>query len=53
VEFYLDGNLIDTRYQAPYAIPWQSNPGEHSLRVVAADKAGNLTEASIEFTVTP
>lgn len=53
VEFYLDSDLIETRYQAPYAIPWQSEPGEHSLRVVAVDKAGNQVEDSIEFTVTP
>jgi membrane carboxypeptidase/penicillin-binding protein len=53
VEFYLNGELLETRYQLPYAIPWQSKPGKHSLRVVAFDKAGNQAEASSEFTVAP
>ncbi len=53
VAFYLDDTLIETRYQTPYAIPWQSKPGEHSLRVVAADNAGNQVEDSIEFSISP
>jgi membrane carboxypeptidase/penicillin-binding protein len=53
VEFYLNGDLLETRYQMPYAIPWQSKPGEHTLRVVAFDKAGNQAEASSKFTVKP
>lgn len=53
VEFYVDGVLVDTRYQEPYAIPWQSKPGKHSLRVVAVDRAGNQSETTIEFTVNP
>ncbi len=51
VEFYLDGRLLERRYQSPYAIAWSSQPGEHSLRVVAVDKAGNQAEDSIKFTV--
>lgn len=51
VEFYLDGKLLERRYQAPYAIAWTSQPGEHTLRVVAVDKAGNQAEDSIKFRV--
>lgn len=51
VEFYLDGKLLERRYQAPYAIAWTSQPGEHTLRVVALDKAGNQAEDSIRFRV--
>lgn len=53
VEMYLDGKrLIDTT-AAPYAFLWTCTPGEHTLRVVAIDRAGNTTEVSTAFTVTP
>jgi hypothetical protein len=51
VDFYLDGKLLEQRYQSPYAISWKSTPGEHSLRVVAVDKAGNSAETTIPFSV--
>lgn len=51
VEFYLDGKKLERRDQSPYAIAWNSQPGEHTLRVVAVDKAGNRAEDSITFKV--
>jgi hypothetical protein len=51
VEFYLDGRLLTTFLQPPYGISWECVPGEHSLRVVAVDQAGNTSEATVEFTV--
>ncbi len=53
VDFYLDGKLLDSRFQSPFAIPWQSKPGKHILRTVAIDRAGNQSEATREFTVAP
>jgi len=53
VDFYLDGKLLDSRFQSPYAIPWQSKSGKHILRAVATDRAGNQSEATREFTVAP
>ncbi len=51
VAFYMDGELIGERLQAPYAIPWESIPGEHILRVVAVDQAGNQAETQTDFLV--
>jgi hypothetical protein len=51
VEVYLDGRLLGTFLQPPYGISWACVPGEHSLRVVAVDQAGNTSEATVEFTV--
>jgi len=47
----MDGELIGERLQAPYAIPWESIPGEHILRVVAVDQAGNQAETQTDFLV--
>lgn len=51
VEFYLDGRLLTTFLQPPYGISWKCTPGEHSLRVQALDLAGNISQATVEFTV--
>ena len=51
VEIYLDGRSLASFRQPPYAILWTCLPGEHTLRVVAVDQAGNTSEESITFTV--
>jgi membrane carboxypeptidase/penicillin-binding protein PbpC len=53
VDFYLDGKRLETLYYSPFAIPWQSQPGKHVLRAVASDRAGNESEATSEFSVSP
>jgi membrane peptidoglycan carboxypeptidase len=47
----MDGKVISTLTQPPYAIPWQSVPGNHIFVVKAIDLAGNTTEESIQFIV--
>jgi hypothetical protein len=49
IEFYVDDELITTLTQAPFAAPWLAPIGEHSLRVVVYDLAGNSTETEISF----
>ena len=49
VEFYLDNTRISSLTQAPFAVPWQGTAGEHQLRVVATDLAGNQAEAVTDF----
>jgi membrane peptidoglycan carboxypeptidase len=51
VEFFVDGTSLGTLESGPYGVLWEAAPGEHRLRVVAADRAGNRAEAEIEFTV--
>jgi membrane peptidoglycan carboxypeptidase len=51
VKFYMDGVPAGESAQAPYGVIWEALTGTHRLRVVAADQAGNITEASLDFTV--
>ena len=51
VDFLIDGDLVDQRIDPPYAVPWEGVPGDHTLRVVVTDQAGNETEAETHFVV--
>jgi membrane peptidoglycan carboxypeptidase len=51
VIFYLDGKKMESLSTAPLGIIWDANQGEHILRVIATDQAGNVGEAEIRFTV--
>ena len=52
VEFILDGKTLSRLTEMPFAVPWLGTVGEHSLKVVAMDLAGNRGEAVVTFTVT-
>jgi membrane carboxypeptidase/penicillin-binding protein PbpC len=51
INYTLDGRLITTQTQTPYAYPWQVSAGKHTLTVEAIDRAGNSAEASLSFNV--
>ena len=51
VEFYLDDDLLATFVQPPYGISWNCIPGEHTLRVLAVDQAGNTSDETVRFSV--
>lgn len=51
VDFYLDGELLSTRFSPPYLTAWKPFPGEHSLVVVAVDQAGNQSTSESIFTI--
>lgn len=51
VEFYIDNVRIGTFEQAPFGLSWNATRGEHVLRVIAHDRAGNESEAEIVFIV--
>lgn len=53
IAFFLDGELLGTVFQAPYALSWAPRPGEHTLLVKATDRAGNTSQAEITFTIAP
>jgi membrane carboxypeptidase/penicillin-binding protein PbpC len=49
--FFIDGKPIVTLVQAPFAALWQPTTGNHLLKVLATDLAGNTREASVSFSV--
>ena len=51
VAFYVDDVLVGRSNLAPFGVVWASKAGRHTLRVVAADRAGNTAEVKISFTV--
>ena len=51
VEFFVDSDLVATLNSPPYAFPWKVKTGEHSLRVRASDRAGNVSDARVKILV--
>ena len=52
VSLYLDGVLMASLAQAPFALPWKTPPpGKHELLAEAIDLAGNKSKAAISFEV--
>jgi membrane peptidoglycan carboxypeptidase len=52
VSFSVDGILIASLSQAPFALPWQTPPaGKHELLVEAVDLAGNKSQSILSFEV--
>jgi membrane carboxypeptidase/penicillin-binding protein len=51
VEFFINGELVATLNSPPYAFPWKGKTGEHFLRVSAADRAGNVSNARVRILV--
>ena len=53
VDFYIDGRKIASLTQPPFTFPWETVQGDHTLTVKATDRAGNTSEASVEFSANP
>jgi membrane peptidoglycan carboxypeptidase len=53
VDFYLDDLLLASLTEGPFAVPWETSPGDFTLRVVAFDQAGNTSETEADFSITP
>jgi hypothetical protein len=51
VIFYIGDQELVRQSQPPFAIPWRAALGEHTLRIEVVDLAGNISEASINFSV--
>jgi membrane peptidoglycan carboxypeptidase len=51
VVFYVDGEKVGSVSAAPFGVIWQAEKGEHVLRITAKDRAGNVGEREIKFTV--
>lgn len=52
VTLYLNDRLLTTLDGPDYAFSWHPTPGEHSLRLLVTDSAGNQAEVTVRFTVT-
>jgi chitodextrinase len=51
VEFLVDGASISSLTEPPYAAPWTGPVGEHSIKAIATDFAGNQDEVSVNFSI--
>ena len=51
VDFYIDAVMVGKSSVAPFGVIWSAKSGEHILKVVATDQAGNTTEVEANFTV--
>ena len=51
VDFYIDAVMVGKSNVAPFGVIWSAKSGEHILKVVATDQAGNTTEVEANFTV--
>jgi membrane carboxypeptidase/penicillin-binding protein PbpC len=51
VEFLVDGTSISSLTEPPYAAPWTGPVGEHSIKAIATDFAGNQDEVSVNFSI--
>jgi hypothetical protein len=51
LDFYVDGQLIGSVGKPPFILSWFASLGNHTLRVVASDRAGNQTEELVNFTI--
>ena len=51
VDYFLNGNLVDTQSQPPYAYAWLPRIGDHILEISVVDLAGNEARASVSFSI--
>jgi len=51
VDFYLNDIMLTSLKTTPYAVPWKTRIGKHTLRVRAIDLAGNTSEEIIKIEV--
>ena len=54
VEFYVDGNLLETEYSYPYTYLWRDvQPGTYTITAKATDNSGSVTTSQdVMITVT-
>jgi hypothetical protein len=51
IEFYLDETLLTRKPREPFEFTYQIPEGEHTIRAVATDLAGNVAEDRVRVTV--
>ncbi len=53
LDVYINGVLLGRVEQAPYVLSAELAAGAHTLRVIASDQAGNVTDLQLDFEVAP
>lgn len=51
VDFFLDGRPLGRMTGAPFRVRWTAQIGTFTLQVRATDRAGNVAEGKVQFTV--
>jgi membrane carboxypeptidase/penicillin-binding protein len=51
VEYFIDGESVAKLNSPPFAYPWKIKIGEHTVRLRAADRAGNFSEDRVRILV--
>ena len=51
VEFFIDNKSVGISRDIPLGVLWPAQSGNHTLRVVSTDLAGNAAETTLQFTV--
>jgi len=51
VEFIVDGTTIGSQEQGPFAQAWTTSRGDHTVRIIARDRAGNQNEDTLDFSI--
>ena len=51
VEFYLDFQQVGVVTESPYIWTWATSTGNHHLKVIVRDRAGNMVEEIVRFKV--
>lgn len=51
VEYKINGTVIETQRQPPFALPWRAQGGDQRLSVKVVDVAGNENSTSLIFSV--
>ncbi len=51
IDYLLDGHLIESQTQPPFALPWLPRLGEHTLTIHAVDLSGNESSISVTFSI--
>lgn len=51
VTFFVDDKILVTRSTLPYIAAWEPATGDHRIKIIAIDQAGNQTTEEIPFTI--
>ncbi len=51
VQIFVDNRLISTLTDPPFVAPWNGLSGDHKLKVIATDLAGNKKEVLVNFII--